>query len=340
MMLPRLARQVRIARRFAVARVTGGRLPLSVAFMLTHRCNFRCAHCQIPGTCTDEMSAGEFCGAINELAAAGMTRASFSGGEALLRSDTAQIVAHAKSLGLFTSLNSNGWLAQERLGELAGSLDMVVFSLDGSAEAHDASRSQPGSHARVLAAICKARSLGIAVATITLVQPDCLSVIDDVLQIAGDLGFWPYFQPIQENCFERRAGIRTGPDDGWLRDLADRLLRARRDGLPVGNSSAWLKLLASGKSQGGCAGCAAGRFTATVLPDGTLVPCHMTLGDRAWPNGRRLGFAKAFDEMPKPLPTGGCTISPNRETTLLLSLKPTSVLAALRHLRPPPGRGG
>lgn len=336
MQLPSQVRDVRRLGRFALARALGRRLPFSVAFMLTHRCNFRCGHCNIPGTCTDELSTADFRRALDELAAAGMVRASFSGGEALMRPDAAEIIGHARSLGLFTSLNTNGWLAAEKLDELRGALDMVVFSLDGPPAMHDASRAHPGSQVRVLAGIAKARALGMAVATITLVTPETLDAVDYVLQQAGELGFWPYFQPIQRNCFDRHAGIRTQADDAWLRDLARRLSRARRAGLPVGNSTAWLDLLASDRSENACSTCVAGRFTATLLPDGTLVPCHMTSGDHAWPNGRDIGFAKAFEQMPAPLPKGGCTISPNREATLLLQLRPAAIAAALRTQRPPP----
>lgn len=339
MTVPSLVRDLRRMGRFALARGMGRRLPFSVAFMLTHRCNFRCGHCNIPGTCTDELSTAEFRRAIDEFAAAGMVRASFSGGEALLRPDAAEIIAHAHALGLFTSLNTNGWFAQDRLVELQGVLDMVVFSFDGPQAMHDASRAQAGSHVRVLAGIAQARALGMAVATITLVTPESASCVDYVLQTAREMGFWCYFQPVQQNCFDRMAGIRSPADDAWLRDLARRLADARRHGLPVGNSTTWLDLLADGKGENACSTCVAGRYTATLLPDGSLVPCHMTSGDRVWPNGRDVGFAHAFEQMPAPLPKGGCMISPNRESTLLLQLRPASIAAALRTQRPPRASG-
>src|SRR5208337_4934560 len=84
------ARVLTSARRLArlgMARAAGRPLPFSMTFILTHRCNFRCDYCDVPDAAGAEMSRDEFCAAIDELAAEGMQRASFSGGEALLRED-------------------------------------------------------------------------------------------------------------------------------------------------------------------------------------------------------------------------------------------------------------
>src|SRR5262249_19081700 len=135
--------------RLALAMATGARLPFSMTFILTHRCNFRCDYCDIPDAAGDEMSADEFRRAIHELAAVGLARAPFSGGEALLRTDAIDIIRHARTRGLVTSLNSNGWLAGEHLDELAAALDMLVISLDGPEAIHDRVRNRAGSFQRV-----------------------------------------------------------------------------------------------------------------------------------------------------------------------------------------------
>ena len=164
--------------RFARDRAMGRRVPFSIAFMLTDRCNLACGYCDIPRVPSDEMSSAEFCRAISDLAAAGMVRASFSGGEALLRDDAIEIIGHARSLGLTTSLNTNGWLAESRLDRLAGLLDMIVFSLDGPRDLHDRNRGRQGSYDRVITGIRHARTLGIPVATMTVVADDHLNGVD------------------------------------------------------------------------------------------------------------------------------------------------------------------
>jgi pyrroloquinoline quinone biosynthesis protein E len=325
--LPVLARAARLG--WSLAR--GQRQPFSMTFILTHRCNFQCDYCDIPAAAGDEMSAAEFCRAIGELAAAGMARASFSGGEALLRSDAVAIIAYAHDLGLFTSLNSNAWLAQQHIDRLAELLDMLVLSLDGPPTVHDRVRNRPGSCARVLATIAAARARGLAVATITVVSAANIDRVDDVLALAAAHGFSAYFQPAYNDCFAHGRGLDPALGPRALADLAERLRQARARGLPVGASPGFLTRLARGPDFGDCASCHAGRHFATVMPDGTLVPCHLTSGDHTYPNGRTLGFAEAFFALPRPRPGPGCAISPYQEQDLIFSLDPRAIATAAKN---------
>ena len=78
-----------------------------------------------------------------------------------------------------------------------------------------------------------------------------------------------------------------------------------------------------------CSRCTAGRYFATVMPDGLVVPCHLTMGQASYLNGREVGFARAFLEMPRPSGPG-CAISPYNESDLIFSLDPRAVIAAVR----------
>jgi len=318
------------------ARATGRRLPYSITFILTHRCNFQCDYCDIPAAAGAEMSEAEFCGAIDELAAAGMARASFSGGEVLIRPDALAILRHAKSRGLFTSLNSNGWLVERHIDALAGALDMLVVSIDGPEPSHDLVRKKRGSYGRVLRAIELARSRGIAVATITVLSRSNLHVVDDVLALAEKHGFWAYFQPAYSDCFDHGRGLdpALGPD--VLAALARDLGRARAEGRPVAASPGFLERLGKGPAFGDCGPCHAGRYFGTVMPDGTVVPCHLVSQGAAYPNGREMGFVRAFLGMPHPTSGPGCAISPYQESDLIFGLDARAIRAAFeRVLRTP-----
>jgi len=330
------ARALRLAGRAARlggAIALGRSLPFSITFILTHRCNFRCAYCDIPDAAGDEMSAGEFASAIDELVEVGLARASFSGGEALLRPDAIDIIAHARRRGLSTSLNSNAWLAGDKLDELAQVLDMLVLSLDGPPAVHDLVRRRPGSYARVIAVADAARRRGLPIATITVVSSANLHVVDEVLELAERHGFWAYFQPAYEDCFAHQRGLDPALGPAVFADLAARLGAARERGLPVGASPGYLDRLARGPRFGDCSRCAAGRYFGTVMPDGTVVPCHLTSSERAWPNGRQLGFARAFRSLPRPAAGPGCAISPYQESDLIFGLDRRAIAAALERLR-------
>ncbi len=319
-----------------LARLRGERRPYSVTFILTHRCNFRCAYCDIPDAAGFEMSAAQLRAAIDELADAGMSRASFSGGEVLLRPDALEIIGHARARGLFTSMNTNGWLVEENIDEIAQVLDMMVVSIDGPSEVHDLVRRRRRSYERVLRAIDAARARGIAVATITVLSKTNLHVVDEVLSLAERHGFWAYFQPAYRDCFDHGAGLEPeiGPD--VLSRLAGDLARARAAGRPVAASSSFLERLGRGPAFGDCGACHAGRYFGSVMPDGTVVPCHLVSRGAKYPNGLEIGFARAFREMPHPEAGPGCAISPYQESDLVFGLDRGAIVSAFeRMLRAP-----
>jgi MoaA/NifB/PqqE/SkfB family radical SAM enzyme len=329
-----LASLARRALRLAVARAADRPLPFSMTFILTHRCNFRCAYCDVPDAAGEEMSAEEYRRAIDELAVAGLARASFSGGEALLRRDAVDVIRHARRRGLVTSLNTNAWLAEAHLDALADALDMLVVSLDGPEAVHDLVRRRSGSYARVVRVLERARALRIRTATITVLSPANLHVVDDVLGLARRHGFWAYFQPAYADCFAHERGLDPALQAAALARVAAQLQAARDAGEPVGASPTYLARLSRGPAQlGDCARCHAGRYFGTVMPDGTVVPCHLTSRQRVWPNGREIGFARAFAELggtPKEGP--GCAIAPYQESDLIFGLDRAALGAALRRL--------
>jgi MoaA/NifB/PqqE/SkfB family radical SAM enzyme len=331
-----LASLARRTLRLSVARAARRPLPFSITFILTHRCNFRCAYCDIPDAAGEEMTTDDYRRAIDELSEAGLARASFSGGEALLRRDAIDVIAHARGRGLTTSLNTNAWLAERHLDRLAGLLDMLVVSLDGPAPTHDLVRRQPGSYERVVRVLDGARERGIRTATITVLSGENLHVIDEVLRIAAEHGFWAYFQPAYNDCFAHGAGLDPALGPRILEDVAARLHRARAEGLPVGASRSYVRRLARAPVFGDCSRCHAGRYFGTVMPDGTLVPCHLTSRDQPWPNGRRIGFARAFAELDQPKHGPGCAISPYQESDLIFGLDSSALLAAMQRLLPVP----
>lgn len=333
-----LVQVIRGARRLPIiagALLRGGSLPLSMTFILTNRCNLRCEYCNIPSCPSDEMSATEFRGAIDELRSQGMIRASFSGGEPLLRRDAIDIIEHAHNLGLYTSLNTNGWLAHGYMSRLVRCLDMLMVSIDGPEAVHDAVRGRPGSYARAIAALVEARRAGVSTASICVVGPWNASHVEEVLTLARAHRFWAYFQPAYQDCFSGERGLRPMLDGGELRRLADVLARARERGFPVGASPGFLDRLSRGPTFGDCRSCAAGRFFATVMPDGRVVPCHLTSqGD--YLNGRQVGFARAFFDMPHPRAGSGCAISPYQESDLIFHLDVRAIVAAVARARGAP----
>lgn len=148
-------RLVRLATRAEMRMMDGRALPpYSVSFWLTDRCNLSCPMCWVRySKDTDELSTGEICRVLEEIAPHN-PRIGLTGGEPLLRGDVVEIVAFAGSRGLRVGLNTNGLLLAEAGDELVeAGLDTVSISLDGVEGLHDRLRGKEGSFRRAVQGI-------------------------------------------------------------------------------------------------------------------------------------------------------------------------------------------
>lgn len=324
--------------RLGLAIATRRKLPFSMGFILTNRCNFQCSYCNIPAQASEELSETEFRTALEELTALGMSRAGFSGGEVTIRPDCEPLLRHARSLGLFTSMNTNAWLSDAQVDALIPHLDMVVTSLDGPEDVHDGVRRRAGSFRRVMSSLERFAGSGVAIATITTLGPWNLDWIEWVLEQAARVGFYSYFQPACNDAFHRDAGLHPALDTATLDSIAARLESARARGAPLGSSPGYLERLTRAPNFSDCGTCNAGRYFGTVLPDGRVVPCHLT-SDGAYLNGRDVGFARAFLDMPHPASGPGCSVTPLVESDLIFGLDPRAIRAANRQLSAARRRG-
>jgi MoaA/NifB/PqqE/SkfB family radical SAM enzyme len=310
------------------------RVPVSLTLALTNRCNQACRYCDIWNDSSDEMTTEQWESVLRDFRQLGTFRVSFTGGEALLRSDLPYLLDVSRRLGLWTSLNTNGWLLPEYWSQISRNLHMLVVSLDGPQEIHDRYCGRPGSHKRVMQSIRLARSSGIPVASITVLDDGNASYLPWILDLSRREGFLVYVQPRHHHCFVASARFQN-VSPTTMRKAASTLLAFRSQGFPVGSSSSFLKGLARGAPfPSGCRDCAAGRFFATILPDGRLIPCHLTR-DRAprtslvhCDAGKAWGGLRAPDDGP------GCLIAPYQEMNLMFHGDLSSVSNALRQMIP------
>jgi heme d1 biosynthesis radical SAM protein NirJ len=139
-----------------------------VIWNLVRRCNLTCRHCysvsadrEYPG----ELSTDEAKAVMADLRAFGVPALILSGGEPLLRPDLFELAGHAKALGFYTALSTNGTLIDatniERIA--AASFDYVGISLDGRRETHDRFRCREGAFDASLAGLRLCRDRGIKV---------------------------------------------------------------------------------------------------------------------------------------------------------------------------------
>lgn len=137
--------------------------PLVAELFLTDNCNLSCVSCNCWREHTrDELSFGEWAGVIDQLADLRFVKLNFTGGEALIRSDAARLIDHARNRGITDlHLNTNGIVLNERrLAEvLRAGIRSFNLSLDGpTAAVHDEIRGRDGAFATTVDAIRRVAS--------------------------------------------------------------------------------------------------------------------------------------------------------------------------------------
>jgi radical SAM protein with 4Fe4S-binding SPASM domain len=153
------------------------KLPVLSEVAVTDRCNLQCLFCY--AGCSGgrtvapemEMTTGEIKQILEKIYyEVKVPSVSFTGGEPLLRSDLCELIRHAKELGLWVNLITNGTRITASVAlELARArLDSAQVSLEGvTAGTHDAITGSAGSFACTVAAVKNLRQVGISVHTNT-----------------------------------------------------------------------------------------------------------------------------------------------------------------------------
>ena len=105
---------------------------VSVKFLVTEICNFACKYCfSGHGLRGKTLPLAHAFNLINALVAAGCKKLSFIGGEPTLYTELPELIKRAKSLGLVTTIVTNGTgLTDTFISKVNGSLDWVCLSID------------------------------------------------------------------------------------------------------------------------------------------------------------------------------------------------------------------
>ncbi len=113
--------------------------PLALIAEVTHRCPLHCVYCsnpvQLAGT-QSELSTAEWMSIFQQAGKLGMLHAHLTGGEPLARTDLTELIAAARTSGLYTNLITSGiGLSEQRLHSLVtAGLDHIQLSFQDSRE--------------------------------------------------------------------------------------------------------------------------------------------------------------------------------------------------------------
>lgn len=308
--------------------VFGRRVPLFVSWNLTFDCDLDCGYCgvkELRGI--SPLAAGSVEKGLEELRRLGTRWITFGGGEPLLRGDIARILAFARSRGMRVFLSTNGNMLPEK-PEVLSFVDHVNLSLDGRREVHDSVRGR-GSFDKVMEAAALCRSAGVDMSFLCVLSSRNLEETDAVLSIASGVGASAMFQPATVNLNSSSRPNVLAPAPEKYRLAIDRIVMAKRRGAAVRNSISGLKYLRSWPGPAGFS-CPAGRITAVVEPDGSLLPCHTLLG-----KSRGSGIGTFSPVLLAPFSCRecpGCWCAPLVELGLMNSLEIEPIVNSIRSL--------
>ena len=305
------------------ARVLDRRRPLNLMLAVTDRCTGRCNYCAIPSRKSPEMTLPQILCLLVEARDLGCQRLGIWGGEPLLRKDLSQIIAHAKDLGMFVTVDTNAHLLPRR-DEALARVDHLNIALDGDRAAHDAGRGE-GSFERTM------RGLEHAVGrylfwTITVLNRHNLDQVDWLLEQAREKKFLTTFQVLHHNeILGRNHGLF--PDQQELRETIRLLIARKREGAPVATSLtalehllAWPDYTVSRQEQfQDYPDCLAGKVYCNVDVQGSLYPCSLFVDQIPAPNVTELGLQAAFEALEE-VPCRACCATCFTEYNLLFRL--------------------
>jgi len=189
--------------------------------------------------------------------------------EPLLRKDLPSIIEYAHSLGISTSMITNGVLLEKRIHELT-TLDYLSVSIDGI-ESYGELRGYDVQS--VLRGIRLARKMDISILMNTVISGQNLNEIEKLVKLAQELDTIISFEPITEypsisNDVWDEIGIR---DMDAYHATIDHLILMKREGFPIMNSLTYLKSIRDLKPRFRCK---ANELIMHVSLDGRIESCR------------------------------------------------------------------
>lgn len=267
--------------------------PVLGTLVTNYTCQLRCRMCDITsrkgtleGRGLREFSTAGMRGIIGGLASLGTLGVGFTGGEPLLRRDIFELLSHARSLGMITHLNTNGFLVnEERAGKiLDAGVDSLNISLDGArAGTHDSIREVSGAFDRATGAVTLIDGLrrrggrALRLKVVCVVGEGNVDELPEVAKLSADLGadcveFVPR-QPFTEGGTADAAPAGE-PFLEKLRCALTSVADLQRAGIAVENSGRMMKLIDySFRNRPSPVPCYAGFNSLAVDCYGEVYPC-------------------------------------------------------------------
>jgi MoaA/NifB/PqqE/SkfB family radical SAM enzyme len=202
----------------------GGRLadkcrPVSIIILLTENCNAKCVHCDIwKNRYKEDTTKEHWMTVLTDLRQwLGKVHVTISGGEALIKPFTMDLVRHAHDLDLFLEILTHGyWEDQSKIERLALARPWkVTMSLDGMGDTHTKVRGRPNFWERsmrsfeTLKRMRKENNLDFRIRLKNVIMSHNLTDTVELARFAAQDGVEIFYQAIEQN-------YNTPDDSQWF----------------------------------------------------------------------------------------------------------------------------
>ncbi len=234
--------------------------PVVPLILLTERCNAKCLHCNIwknHGK-EDSPTLEQWKVVVRDLREwLGPVKVVFTGGEALLKPYTIDLVSYAVSAGLCVEILTHGyWEDQSTIERLVLTRPwMITISLDGVGELHSKIRGREKFWERTSRSIETIKRLRDEKDLKTILRLKCvimshnLDGVCEVARFANHPGMEAFFQPIEQNYNTPEDVTWWEHSDNWPRDaenavrVVEQLIEMKRQGFRIANSYKQLEVM-------------------------------------------------------------------------------------------------
>jgi MoaA/NifB/PqqE/SkfB family radical SAM enzyme len=248
----------------------GTKIPLSMTFCCTHKCNLKCLHCsEWKSSIEENLNTKRFLSLLDEMAEAGTIKIGLSGGEPLIRNDIGEILNQCYKNKFIVHLTSNGWYVTKYIDRLKG-LDLLILSLDGDKQTHDFIRGK-GSFDKFIEAVDIAKKNNISVAAMITLNSLNHSVLKEAVDITSDKGMLLMVGTL--NAFQSEQFEKVMPDE-QARQAIKIILKKKN----LVTSKKYFEFI-QGKQK--MSKCFAGIGHFLIGPNGMLYPCSIAYHDKS-----------------------------------------------------------
>ncbi|HRW83476.1 MAG: radical SAM protein [Methanothrix sp.] len=256
----------------ALAQMRVRKRPFVLSHGINARCNLRCPFCEYWRAPGPEMTTEAVFAMLDDAKSFGIGVYNAWTAEPLLRPDLPEILGHARSLGIATSLITNGQLLSDRIEDLED-LDYLSVSVDGIKTYREI---RGASVEPVIEGIRAARKKGHQVLMNCVISRKNLSELETLVGLAEELGALVSFEPLHETPeVEGDVWEDMGIGDADLpeyRRSVDRLIEMKREGRPIINSLTYLEMV---RDRNLNFRCHAPQIVLSVASDGTVQACRV-----------------------------------------------------------------